>query len=87
LLRPIKALQSEINEWMADNKDAHIVETNITSLAKSSVSASDEKKKGEYAFYILYTPADQSEEESVLQASMQMPTELADPKVIESESN
>ncbi|SFF43886.1 hypothetical protein SAMN03003324_03878 [Pedobacter antarcticus] len=72
---------------MADNKDAHIVETNITSLAKSSVSASDEKKKGEYAFYILYTPADQSEEESVLQASMQMPTELADPKVIESESN
>ncbi|SDM82785.1 hypothetical protein SAMN04488084_11514 [Pedobacter antarcticus] len=42
----IKALQSEINEWMADNKDAHIVETNITSLAKSSVSAFDEKKKG-----------------------------------------
>lgn len=83
----IKSLQSEINEWLSDHKDAHIVETNLTSLAKISVLGSDDKKDGEYAFYILYIPADQGEVESVLQASMEMPAELTDPKIIQLESN
>jgi hypothetical protein len=83
----IESLQSEINEWLADHKDAHIVETNLTSLAKVSVLGSDDKPKGEYAFYILYIPADQAEIESVLQASIQMPSELTDPIIIQSESN
>lgn len=83
----IKVLQSEINEWLADHKEAHIIETNMTSLAKVSVLGSDDKTEGEYAFYILYTPADQREEESVLQASMQMPSELTDLKVLENDSN
>ena len=83
----IKSLQSEINEWLADHKDAHIVETNLTSLSKASVLSSDGKNEGEYAFYILYIPGDQGEVESVLLASMEMPSELTDPKILESESN
>ncbi|MDB5013862.1 MAG: hypothetical protein JWQ25_2064 [Daejeonella sp.] len=83
----IQALQSEVNEWLTSNKDAHVVETNLTSLAKTVTANSDYKTEVEYAFYILYTPADQGEEESVLQASMQMPFELTDPKGIEAESN
>ncbi len=83
----ITSLQSEINEWLADHKDAHIVETNLTSLTKMSVLGSDNRTAGEYAFYILYIPADQGEMESVLQASMQMPSELTDPQNILKESN
>jgi hypothetical protein len=83
----IKALQSEVNEWLADHKDAHIIDTNMTSQAKVNVLGSDDKTEGEYAFYILYTPADQGEEESVLQASMQMPSELTDSKIIENDTN
>jgi hypothetical protein len=83
----IKSLQTEINEWLADHKDAHIVETNLTSLATASILGSADKTAGEYAFYILYIPADQGEIESVLQASMQMPAELTDPIIIQLESN
>lgn len=83
----IKALQLEINDWLANNKDAHIIDTNMTGLAKVSVLGSDDKTEGEYAFYILYTPADQGEEESVITAAKQMPSELIDPRIIETESN
>lgn len=83
----ITALQSEINEWLTDNKDAHIIETNITALAKIGVLGADDKAEVEYAFYILYTPADQGEEESVLQAARKMPSELTDPRIIENEIN
>jgi hypothetical protein len=81
------ALQSEVNIWLADNKDVHIIETNLTSLTKVSVLTSDDKTQGEYAFYILYVPADQSEMESVIQASIQMPAELTDPQNLQIESN
>jgi hypothetical protein len=81
----IKVLQSDINEWLADHKDAHIIETNLTSLAKVSVLGSD--AEGEYAFYILYVPANQGEVESVMQASLEMPSELTDPIIIQRESN
>jgi hypothetical protein len=83
----IKALQSEINEWLADHKDVHIIDTNLTSLARVSVLGSHEKAEGEYAFYILYIPGDQGEMESVMQASMHMPSELTDSIVIERDSN
>lgn len=83
----IESLQSEINEWLADHKDAHIVETNLTSLPKVNVLPSQSQTAGEYAFYILYIPADQSEVESVMQASMQLPSELTDPLIIERDSN
>jgi hypothetical protein len=83
----IESLQSEINEWLSDHKDVHIVETNLSSLAKVDVLGSQDNRKGEYAFYILYIPADQGELESVMQASMHMPSELTDAKTIEMESN
>lgn len=83
----IKALQLEINEWLGNNKDTHIIETNMTSLTKVSVLGSDDKTEGEYAFYILYTPAGQGEEESVITAAKQMPSELIDPGVIKTEIN
>jgi len=83
----IISLQSEINAWLADHKDAHIVSTNLTCMAKASVAGSLDKVDGEYSFYILYVPADQSEAESVLQASMQIPSELTDPSNIELERN
>lgn len=81
----VKLLQSEINEWLSEHKDAHILETNLSSLAKVSVLGSD--AVGEYAFYILYVPANQGEVESVLQASLEMPSELTDPEMIQRESN
>lgn len=83
----IKSLQSEVNDWLDLNKDVHVIETNMTALAKARTGTLADKIENEFAFYILYTPADQGEEESVLQASMQMPFELTDPKIIDMESN
>jgi len=51
------------------------------------VSSILEKAEKEYAFYILYIPGQQAEEESVIQASMHMPAELTDAKTLELESN
>ncbi|MEJ7559557.1 MAG: hypothetical protein WKF66_14710 [Pedobacter sp.] len=82
----IKILESEVNEWLSHHKDVHVIETNMSSLAKINVLGSEDVK-GEYAFYLLYIPADQGELESVLQASMHMPAELTDTKTIELESN
>ncbi|MBC7567464.1 MAG: hypothetical protein H7223_10935 [Pedobacter sp.] len=79
----ITTLQSEINKWLSDHKDVHIVETNLSSLTTANMS----KTEKEYAFYILYIPGEQAEEESVMQASMHMPSELTDSKIIEMESN
>jgi hypothetical protein len=83
----IISLQSEINSWLADHKDAHIVSTNLSCMAKAGVTNALDKAEGEYSFYILYVPADQSEAESVMQASMQIPAELTDPSNIEMERN
>jgi hypothetical protein len=83
----ITILQSEINEWLSDHKDAHIIETNLSSLTSPGVSASLDRTEKEYAFYILYVPGEQGEQESVMQASMHMPAELTDPKIIELEAN
>ncbi len=83
----IKSLQLEINEWLANHKDVHIVKTNLTSLAKISVLGSDDTTAGAYAFYILYIPANQTETERVLQASIQMPFELTNLEIIQMERN
>jgi hypothetical protein len=83
----ITTLQSEINEWLSDHKDAHIVETNLSSLTTPGVSSTLDRTEKEYAFYILYIPGEQGEEESVMQASMHMPAELTDAKTLELESN
>jgi hypothetical protein len=83
----ITILQSDINEWLSDHKDAHIVETNLSSLTNPGVSSILDKTEKEYAFYILYIPGEQGEEESVMQASMHMPSELTDAKILQVESN
>jgi len=83
----ITTLQTEINEWLSDHKDAHIIETNLSSLTVPGVSLSLDKTEKEYAFYILYIPGEQGEEQSVMQASMHMPSELTDAKALELESN
>jgi hypothetical protein len=83
----ITTLQSEINEWLSDHKDAHIVETNLSSLTTPAVSSTLDRTEKEYAFYILYIPGEQGEEESVMQASLHMPAELTDAKTLELESN
>lgn len=83
----ITTLQSEINEWLSDHKDAHIVETNLSSLTTSGVLSTLDRTEKEYAFYILYIPGEQGEEESVMQASLHMPAELTDAKTLELESN
>jgi hypothetical protein len=83
----ITTLQSEINEWLSDHKDAHIVETNLSSLTTPGVSSTLDRTEKEYAFYILYIPGEQGEEESVMQASLHMPAELTDAKTLELESN
>lgn len=69
-------LQSDINSWLAENKDVHILETNLTSLTSGTRDLHSDKAKAEYAFYILYTPATESEEESVIAATKQLPEEL-----------
>jgi hypothetical protein len=74
----INELQSDINAWLSEHKDAHIIETNITSLPTSKSLLDEPKSEGQFAFYILYTPADESEEESVISATRQMPSELID---------
>lgn len=73
------------NTYFPTDKDAHIVDTNMTTLPGISDLNSDDKIDGQYAFYILYTPADQGEEESVLTAAKQMPSELIDPRIIDTE--
>ena len=83
----INALQSEVNGWLADHKDIRIVETNLTSLTRGNQDGSLNKIEGAYAFYILYIPADQEEFQSVLQASLEMPSELIDPNVLKDEIN
>ncbi|WP_316809973.1 hypothetical protein [Pedobacter heparinus] len=40
----IKALQAEINGWLADHKDAHIVETNMTSRGGIGMGFGDKKE-------------------------------------------
>ena len=84
----IAALQIEINNWLADNKDAHLIESNITSLSNVNMSGSDEIAQAKFAFYIRYSPADESEQESILAAEkQQMPAELIDPRNIIAEIN
>jgi hypothetical protein len=56
-------------------------------MVKESVTNSPNKIEGEYSFYILCVPADQSDVERVMQASMQIPAELTDPSNIEMERN
>lgn len=72
----IAVLQSDINVWLTENKDVHILETNLTSLSTAAAALDAKSSKSEYAFYILYTPANESEEESVIAATKQMPEEL-----------
>ena len=72
----INVLQTAINNWLAKHKDVHIHESNITSLGSAAGMLNQEKPKGEYAFYILYTPANEGEEESVIAATKQIPEEL-----------
>lgn len=83
----INSLQSEVNGWLADHKDIRIVETNLTSLTRGNQDGPLNKIEGAYAFYILYIPADQEEFQSVLQASLEMPSELIDPNVLKDEVN
>jgi hypothetical protein len=83
----ISILQSEINSWLSQNKDAHIIESNITSLQKTKQPLSSESTGGEYVFYILYTPANEGEEESVIAAAKQMPAELIDGTISITEVN
>ena len=83
----IDLLQSDINEWLATNKDVQIISTNIASLAKVSVLGSDRTTEGEYAFYILYTVPDEMVDHGLMAAYHQMPSGLPDPGVIESEIN
>lgn len=73
----INTLQADINEWLSMHKEAHILESNITSLSTGGNPLGSGHSKAEYAFYFLYSPATDSEEESVLTASKQMPEELA----------
>lgn len=72
----IVVLQSDVNNWLADNKEVHIVETNLTTLTPGGNIPLSDHVKAEYAFYILYTPAHEGEEESVLAATKEMPEEL-----------
>jgi len=72
----IDVLQSDVNTWLAENKEVHILETNMTSLTSGASSIRSEMTKAEYAFYILYTPASEGEEESVIAATKQLPEEL-----------
>jgi len=72
----ITTLQAQINDWLAMHKDAHILESSITSLAAPAGALTDAAQKGEYAFYFLYTPATEREEESVIAATKQLPEEL-----------
>jgi hypothetical protein len=83
----IQDLQIKINQWLTINKDAHIIETNITSLTKINSSPALDSPDGEYVFYILFTPAMEAEEESVFAASKQMPSELMDSIIISTENN
>jgi len=72
----ITTLESDINQWLSTHKDVHIMESSITSLSAPSRPLGDVTTKGDYAFYLLYTPATESEEESVIAAAKQLPEEL-----------
>lgn len=80
-------LQSAINEWLSGHADAHIIQTNLTSIQKPNTSGLKGTSMEEYAFYILYIPAQQNEAVSVLQASRNMPSELIDPNITHVENN
>jgi hypothetical protein len=82
----IDILQSDINAWLAGNKDVDIIESNITSLAKVSVLGSEESTEGQYAFYILYHARSNKEEETLASlAALSLPDN--DSGIIESEIN
>ncbi|RZK54169.1 MAG: hypothetical protein EOO87_11145 [Pedobacter sp.] len=82
----VEVLQSEINEWLSNHADAHIIQTNMTSV-KSVTSPVKSKSPDEYAFYILYVPSMQTEEVSVAQASRNMPSELINQNIPLIENN
>jgi len=82
----IQALETEINRWLTSHKGIHIIETNITSLSKENTLRSA-KEAGDYAFYILYTPEEENEDQSVLSAAKQLPSELIEPGNLLTESN
>ncbi|MBS1688772.1 MAG: hypothetical protein JSS96_08605 [Bacteroidetes bacterium] len=46
----ITALELEVNGWLAEHKDVEIIETNISSFAKSTRQHNPDR----YTFYILY---------------------------------
>lgn len=73
----ITALQSQINEWLSAHKDVHILESNITSLSAPVNALGAASSNGEYAFYFLYAPLTETEEESVIAATKELPEELA----------
>jgi hypothetical protein len=83
----ISSLQSDINTWLSQNKDVHIIESNITSLQNTKQLLSEESTGGQFVFYILYTPANEGEEESVIAAAKQMPAELIDGTISITEVN
>ncbi len=75
--KDINTLQTDVNSWLFENKDAHVIESNMTSSTTSSGTLSKlNSQNTEYAFYLLYTPAGESEEESVIAATKQIPEEL-----------
>jgi hypothetical protein len=83
----IDTLQTKINTWLSQNKDAHIVESNITSLPSTKQLLNVADTEGQFVFYILYTPADENEAESVIAAAKQLPAELIDGTTSITEAN
>ncbi|MGN6568299.1 MAG: hypothetical protein ACTHJ0_10125 [Flavipsychrobacter sp.] len=48
----INSLELEVNEWLAEHKDAEVLETNISSFAEPG--AAKQNVPDRYTFYILY---------------------------------
>lgn len=53
----IIALELKINEWLSDNKDKKLIETNLNSMGKPSTRAGITTTE-KHIFYILYSTAE-----------------------------
>lgn len=68
-------LQEKINVWLQENKEARIIETNLTSLGKPGARAGTSGTE-KYVFYILYNAHNTAEKQELKAAEQEISTTM-----------
>ncbi|MDR3681661.1 MAG: hypothetical protein P4L41_16960 [Flavipsychrobacter sp.] len=74
----VVTLQYQVNEWLSENKNVDIIETNINSFG--TPDANGKKSNEKYTFYIIYStiPHPVAEAAAILEESLPSSTQMPD---------